>query len=351
MKNKRLLKLLVAVGLAVVIAVAFVPGCAKEAPAPAPPEEAAPTYQYSWRMNQPNPEGSAWDIAAKAFADEVREKTDGRVDITIYPAGVLGDWIEVYERIMRGDYELSITPIPPTYDPRLNVAYYMPYMFTTTEQAKEALGIGGWVYNMVSDLLLDQNIKGLALWPAGWAGASFKEEPEGWREMKTDAKIRAMPIKACVWTWEILGYIASTLPYDEVFTGIERGIVDGQSGGPPEQAWHFHEAASGCWIQYNDFLEPMWFFMNLDAWNSLSEEDQKVLIAAAERQALARWDDFLADGERYRQKMADAGMKIIIPTDEELERFATAVRTEVWPKLEEIMGKSLVDYCKEQAGM
>ncbi|GAH68665.1 unnamed protein product, partial [marine sediment metagenome] len=178
-----------------------------------------------------------------------------------------------------------------------------------------------------------------------------KEELEGWREMKnTGVKMRTMPIKACEWTWETLGFICSSLSYSDIYTGIERGIVDAQCGGPPEQGWHFREV-QGCWIQYNDYLEPIWFFMNLDVWNSLAEQDQKVLVEAAEMQALARWDDFLADGERYRQRMADEGITIIMPTEEELGKFATVVRTDVWPKLEELMGKTLVDYCRSQVGM
>jgi len=82
-------------------------------------------------MPQVHPVGSDYDLRAIAFADEVREKTDGRIDITVYSGGVLGDWVECYERVMRGDYELTLTPIAPTYDPRLNIAYYMPYLFTS----------------------------------------------------------------------------------------------------------------------------------------------------------------------------------------------------------------------------
>ena len=113
-------------------------------------------YQYKWRLPQVHPVGSDYDLRAVAFADEVREKTEGRIDITVYSGSVLGDWVECYERVMRGDYEITVTPIAPTYDPRLNIAYYMPYLFTSTEKAKEAYKQGGWVFSMVEDLLLDQ---------------------------------------------------------------------------------------------------------------------------------------------------------------------------------------------------
>jgi TRAP-type C4-dicarboxylate transport system substrate-binding protein len=64
------------------------------------------SYQYEWRLPQVHPVGSDYDLRAVAFADEVREKTEGRIDITVYSGGVLCDWVECYERVMRGDPNL-----------------------------------------------------------------------------------------------------------------------------------------------------------------------------------------------------------------------------------------------------
>jgi len=304
-----------------------------------------------WRMPQVHPVDSDYDLRAKAFAKEVKERTDGRIDITVYSGGVLCDWVECYERVMRGDYEMTLTPIAPTYDPRLNIAYYMPYLFTNTQEAKQAYKKGGWVYNMVHDLLLQQGIRGLAIFPVGWAGATTREEPKGWGEMKPNKmKLRVMPLKACELTWERLGYISSTIPYSEAFSAIERGVCDGECGGPAFQGYQFRDI-QGAWIQYNDYLEPWWFYMNLDLFNKQTAHDQKVLLEAAERQVNGRWDVFLTEDEEYRQKMKDFGLKILMPTDAELKAFADAIRKDVWPKLDAYMGKTLVDMCRKRVGM
>lgn len=308
-------------------------------------------YMYKWRMPQVHPAGSDYDLRAKAFAEEVKKRTDGRIEITVYSGGVLCDWVECYERVMRGDYEITLTPIAPTYDPRLNIAYYMPYLFTTTEEAKAAYKKDGWVYKMVDNLLIQQGIKGLAIFPAGWAGITAREEPKGWREMESNKmKVRVMPLKACELTWERLGYIAATIPYSEVFSAIERGVADGQMGGPAFQGYQFRDIQK-VWIQYNDYLEPWWFYMNLDLWNKLTKQDQTVLLEAAERQVNGRWDHFLKEDEEYRKKMEEFGMKILVPSDKELKVFAEAIRKDVWPKLDNYMGKALVDICRKQVGI
>ncbi|UCH22073.1 MAG: TRAP transporter substrate-binding protein DctP, partial [Deltaproteobacteria bacterium] len=232
----------------------------------------ASAKKYKWRLTQVMPEDSDGHRRAAAFANEVKVKTEGRIDITIYSGGTLCDWVECHERVMRGDYEMALQPLAPTYDPRLNIGYYMPYLFTNTKEAKKAYKQGGWVYNMVGELLEDQGIKGLALFPMGWAGMTTRKEPDGWREMLPNKmKIRVMPLKACELTYQRLGYIPSTIPYNEAFSAIERGVADGEMGGPPYQGYQFKDI-QGVWIQYNDYLEPWWFFMNLKLFNKLDKK-------------------------------------------------------------------------------
>jgi TRAP-type C4-dicarboxylate transport system substrate-binding protein len=307
--------------------------------------------KYKWRLTQVMPEDSDGHRRATAFANEVKVKTDGRIDITVFSGGTLCDWVECHERVMRGDYEMALQPLAPTYDPRLNIGYYMPYLFTNTKEAKKAYKQGGWVYNMVGGLLEDQGIKGLALFPMGWAGMTTRVEPDGWREMKSNKmKIRVMPLKACELTYERLGYIPSTIPYNEAFSAIQTGVADGEMGGPPYQGYQFRDI-QGVWIQYNDYLEPWWFFMNLKLFNKLDKKDQKILLEAAEKQVKGRWDYFLEEDETFRKKLADFGLKVLVPTDNELKAFAKAIREDVWPKMEPLMGKALVDRCRKEVGM
>lgn len=307
--------------------------------------------KYKWRLTQVMPEDSDMHRRAVAFAEEVKEKTNGNIEITVHSGGVLCDWVECHERVMRGDYELALQPLAPTYDPRLNIGYYMPYLFTNTAEAKEAYKKGGWVYNMVGDLLVDQGIKGLALFPVGWAGVTTREEPKGWGKMEPNKmKIRVMPLKACELTWQRLGYIPSTIPYAEAFSAIERGVADGESGGPPFQGYQFRDI-QGVWIQTNDYLEPWWFFMNKELFDKVPAKYQKILVDAAEKQVVGRWDVFLAEDEEYRKKMKEFGLKVLVPTDAELKAFAKAIREDVWPKMEPLMGKTLVDKCRKEVGM
>ncbi|MBM4329723.1 MAG: DctP protein [Deltaproteobacteria bacterium] len=307
---------------------------------------------YKWRMNQGHPADSPFGKAAEAFADEVKKKTNGRIDIKVYHAGALADWVLSNELVMRGDVEMDLNPIAPTYDPRLNIAYYTPYLFKNIKEAKTGYAKGGWINVMVDKLLAGVNIKGLSVFPVGMSGCTLRKAPPspGDPDAPKGMKIRVMPLKACELTYKRLGYIPVAIPYAEAYTAIETGIADGQMGGPPFQGHEFRDV-QGAWIQYNDYVETHWFKMNRKLFAALTPGDQKILVEAAERQATAYWLVVEAEDELYRKKMAERGLKIVMLTDAELEKIAKAIRTDVWPELDKLVGKAVMDICRKHVGM
>ncbi len=307
-------------------------------------------YHFTWRLSQVMPVGGPTDLNAKAFAKDVKEATDGRVIIKVYSGGVLGDWVDIYSYVMQGNVDMALQPIAPTYDPRLNVAYYVPYMFTDTEEAKEGYKIGGWIYKLVSPMLKAENIKLIAFYPSGWAGMTATKIPPGWQDMKPNGmKIRVMPLKACQLTWKALGYIPTTIPYSEAYSAISKGIVQGESGGPPHQGYQFRDVQK-VWIQYNDFMEPYALFINLKDWNKLSKHDQQAIENAARKMDQKRWVELQQSAQEFLKKMKDYGMTIIIPTEKQLQRFAKKVRTVVWPEMDKMVGKAVMDDVRKHAG-
>jgi TRAP-type C4-dicarboxylate transport system substrate-binding protein len=310
------------------------------------------TYQYKWRMSQTHPADSPFGRAAEAFAAEVKQRTNGRVDIAVYHAGALGDWVLSDEMVMRGSVELNLGPVAPTYDPRLNIAYYTPYLFKTFKEGKAAYVKGGWINSMIDELFAGVNIKGLSVLPMGMSGATVRRVPPspGDPDVPKGLKIRVMPLKVCELTYKRLGYIPVAIPYAEAYSAIETGIADGQMGGPPFQGHEFRDV-QGAWIQYNDFVETHWFKLTRKLFDSLTKEDQNIIIEAAERQGEKQWELALSQDEEYRQKMAARGLKIVTPSEAELEKIATAIRADVWPELDKIVGKAIMDIARKNVGV
>ena len=314
---------------------------------------AAAEPEYKWRMAQVHPVDSDYDARAKEFARKVKERTNGRIHIDVFSGGVLGDWTETFEMLMRGSLELNMAQANANFDPKLNLAYYFPYLVKDMEEAQRVYGRNGWAYKVVQDLWATHNIKALAVIPLGMSGVSLKSKPASYADPKVHnlMKVRVMPIKPCEMTYEAMGYIATPIPYAETYSAIQTGIADGQMGGPPFQAWQFKDV-NKVWIQYNDFFEPWWIAMNMDLWNKLSKEDQEIIQTAALEESDIQWQRAAAEDEKYRQKLKDEyGWEIVMLTPEELTNVADHVRKVVWPKMEQLIGKDLMDQVYSGSGI
>jgi TRAP-type C4-dicarboxylate transport system substrate-binding protein len=309
--------------------------------------------EYKWRMAQVHPVDSDYDLRAKGFAQKVEERTNGRIHIDVFSGGVLGDWTETFEMVSRGSLEVNMAQANSNFDPKLNLAYYFPYLVKDIDEAKKVYGKDGWAYKIIQDLWEAHNVKALAVIPLGMSGVSLREKPASYADptVNNQMKVRVMPIKPCELTYEAMGYISTPIPYAEAYSAIQTGIADGQMGGPPFQAWQFKDV-NKVWIQYNDYFESWWIAVNLDLWNKLSPEDQEILRTAALEESDIQWERAAAEDEEYRNKLKDEyGWEIVMLSQEELTTIADHVRKVVWPKLEDLLGKELMDRVYKESGI
>jgi len=308
--------------------------------------------KWTFKMGHANPAETPYDQSARKFADLVFEKTKGQVKVNIFPNNQLGDWTETFELISRGVVEMGFQIANAQYDPKLNFAYYMPYVVRNIEEGKKAYSPGGWAFDIIKGLWLAHDIQPLAVWPVGTAGLSVKSMPPspGDPYVKKNMKIRVMGIAACSLTYEALGYIATPIPYAEVYTAIQTGIVEGQMGGPPFQAWSFRDV-NKVWIQYNDYFETHWVTINKAIWDKLPADIQKAMQEAANEASAIRWGQVATEDEQYRKILKDDfGWTIVMLSDKELDACAKKVRKEVWPKMKELLGAELYTTVRINSG-
>ena len=338
-------KSLLIIGLVMVLVLSLVGACAKPAPpAPAPaPAPAGPTYQYKWRMSSALASETEQVIASKRLADKVRERTDGRVDITIYGDAILGAWDLTNESVIRGDLEMMGEALDDSWDPRIAIGYYMPFIYIDYAAQRELCQPGGIVYNLLNSVSAGLNYRVLGYFSAGVGGTSLTKVPPSPfdPDVPKGMKTRVMALTACRLTYERMGYMVAAIPFGEVYTAIQTGIVEGQQGGGPMQAWMFKDVNS-VWLHYKDYIEPIWWSVNEDAWQSLHPIDQEILIGAVQEEQDTQVAYVEEMDEKYMQMLRDYGWTVLIPTDAEWDNIAAAIREDVWPELVPLIGKDML---------
>ena len=97
------------------------------------------------------------------------------------------------------------------------------------------------------------------------------------------------------------------------------------------------------WLPYRGNYNVENIYMNLELLNSLSDEDQQIIRQAAKEVSELRFGDAEAEEKTGAQKMRDYGIEVVEFTPAEYDAMAEAVVEDVWPELESMVGKKLMD--------
>ena len=106
-----------------------------------------------------------------------------------------------------------------------------------------------------------------------------------------------------------------------------------------------------CWVQFNTHFQNSFIFANSEAFNSVSETDQQIIRDAVKTHGLASLDLARGDDQKYMDLIAEAGINVIVPNAKQLANIAKVVRDQVWPVMDEVIGKDLMDIMREKAGL
>ncbi|WP_181347833.1 TRAP transporter substrate-binding protein [Thalassobacillus sp. CUG 92003] len=227
------------------------------------------------------PEDHPWGHGADKFKEIVEEKTDGAIKIELHGNGQLGgSGREIQESAKVGTIDIGISSTPMAQlNPYMNI-FSLPYIFESREHAWEVLD--GSIGDKVGSKLEEQNLKHLAYWEDGFRQVTNNTRPIESPEDFEGLKIRVPESDVRLETFKELGASPLPMSWSEVFTALQQGTIDGQ-----ENPLSVIESASFYDVQdyltiTNHVYSPATLFINNDTWEGLSEENQQIIIEAAE---------------------------------------------------------------------
>lgn len=286
---------------------------------------------------------STWAKGAEKFAELVKERTNGEIQISVYPNEQLsgGNQSKGVEMLSSGATDLSYHSniIYSVLDERFGVIS-LPWLIPSQEAADAALaGKGGQAIN---EILEEIGIVGLAFGENG-----FRQLTNSVREVKTvedieGLKIRVPGMKMYIDLFTALGTDPVSMNFAEVFTALQTGSIDGQEN-PIDtiKTSNIHEVQKYLSI-WNYSYDAIILGMNKEKFESLSEEHQKILReAAVEASEYQKQLTRELEAEQLAE-FEEAGVIITEVTDDEIARFKEKVEV-VYEQYEPIIGKELID--------
>jgi len=261
--------------------------------------------------------------ADQRFAKMVEERTGGKVKIEVYPAGQLYKGASIAKAVMSGAIEMGIVfngawtgPVP------LMDLFEMHFIFKDYNQIEKAWN--GKVGDLMRAEMEKNNAKALGFGAYGGTGIINRKRPLKMPQDFKGLKIRT-PSPMHADTVKALGAAPVMMSSSEVYMALQRGTIDGSVSGPTslvKRKWF--ETAE--YVTITNSAYSLWpIAINLEVWNKLPKDIQKVLLEAAID--TTKYTISLADQEDQKAiDMLSEKVKVHTLTAEESEAWKEAVQ-------------------------
>ncbi|WP_407310125.1 TRAP transporter substrate-binding protein [Pseudomonas sp. nanlin1] len=216
--------------------------------------------------------------AMQRFADQVSKDTGGDLNVQIYPDGQLGDEAPIVDAVGAGAIDIGLGGSADGIDPRLN-ALSLPFLF------KDAAAVHAYLDSAAGKTFLsmgqDRGFIMLGALDSGFRQFANSKHPITKPADLAGLKVRTPPNPVILATIKQLGALGQSIPFGEVYTSLQSGVVDGVE---PElrdfydQKWF--EVAKFVSLSNYVWSANFWFINN-DRYAALSDKDRAVVTQAA----------------------------------------------------------------------
>ncbi len=291
-------------------------------------EEADPLPELILRYAENQPEGYPTTEAAYAFADMVNERTDGRVQVRVYSNGALGSETSVIEQMEYGGIDFSRASVmslgefvPETY------VLQLPYLYEDDDHMWAVLD------GPIGQVFMDSIKRRIGLTGLAWFDAGvrhfYTNTPVQTLDDLSGLRIRIGESSMMQSIIGALGAEPVPLAYDDVYSALAKGEIDGAENNWPSYAFTGHYEVSKYMLLDGHTRIPELLLASEEAMEQLAALDESypaiVRSCAQEAQALER-ELWAKEEVNSEQEMRAAGVTVTTLSAAQLVLFQAAVQ-------------------------
>ena len=246
------------------------------------------------------------------MADRVDEKSDGKMRVDIYPGGQLGNERELIELIQIGSLAMTKVSTAPleSFIPDMKI-FGMPYLFENNEHRWSILNgeIGKSLLRSGETFFL----KGMCYYDAGSRSFYTKDKPIYNPSDLKGLKIRVQKSQTSINMVKSLGGAATPIPWGELYTSLQQGVVDGAENNPPSFYLSKHYEVCKFFSLDEHTSIPDVLIMSTFIWNSLTTIEKDWLQSSIDESAEYQRDLWKIATQTALKNIQNAGVKVLYP--------------------------------------
>lgn len=287
-----------------------------------------------------------WGMGATKFAELVKEKTNGKINVKPYYNSTLlkGAQLQSPQMVANGiiDCAFESTINSSTVIPAMNI-FSLPFFINNFENLDKLEN--GATGQEIFEKLDKIGLKGLA-----WGENGFRQITNSKRAVEKPEDLKGLRVRVVgspifIDTFRQLGADPVNMNWGDAVTAFQQGVVDGQENPVgvliPVQIFQYHKYVTF----WNYLVDPLIIYWNKQEWNAFPPDIQKAIMEAA--QEAARYEKALSraglDGDKslnilknefhYTMEVPDPakffqekGMTVSNVSEEQLKAFKDAVK-------------------------
>jgi tripartite ATP-independent transporter DctP family solute receptor len=284
-----------------------------------------------FKASDVQPPGYPTVAATENLGKKLQAATNGRLSVQMFPSMQLGGEKETIEQTQIGAIQMlrvSVGSMGPIVDD-INVVN-MPFLFKNTAHAQKMMD-GPIGQELLDRITASPNAGLVAL---GWMDSGARSLYNTKRPIRTIADLKGLKFRVIgnpifVDMMNALGGNGVAMGYDQVFSALQTGVIDGAENNPPSYVFSNHYTAAKYYSLTEHLIIPEVLVFSKKAWTALSSEDQGLMKKFAREAQLEERELWKNYEQQAMEKAKAAGCEIVEIADK--APFQGAVKP-VWDK-------------------
>jgi len=293
-----------------------------------------------------------WGQGATIWSDLVRERTDGRINIKVYPGTSLvqGDQTREFTAIRQGVIDMAVGSTI-NWSPQVRQLNLFSLPFLMPDYAAIDALVQGEVGQELFKVIEKAGVVPLAWGENGYRQLSNSRHPVSKPEDLKGLKLRVVGSPLYIDTFTALGANPTQMSWADAQPALASGAVDGQEN--PLSIYtgaKLYDVAQKYLTLWNYVADPLVFVVNREVWESWSEADRKIVreaaLEAGKRQIAIARKGVTPQDPSLLKEIEGHGVTVTSLTQEQHAAFVKATKP-VYDKWKSRIGQELVDLAEK----
>lgn len=241
--------------------------------------------RFSHVVGENTPKG----MAALKFARLIKERSNGHIEVQVFPNGVLYKDGEEMNALLRGDIQMIAPAISKvtTLVPEWGVMD-LPYAFKNADEVHTYINSN--TGQSLMNKLNQHNLLSMGIWDSGFKQLSNSIRPIKKVEDLDGLQMRIMPSDILAEQFSSVGAFPKRIDFNTVFHQLKKGNIDGQENTLTNiTSKNLHSLQDYLTISNHGYLGYL-LLMNKEFWNSLPKDVQKLLTETLAEVQVWQWE-------------------------------------------------------------